>query len=110
MSLYDRLVPAEALSWGTLTRLWDPWADVGPWFVMPYATGGFIPQGQPTTLTQADFPLIRFTDEPIDIAAVVAAWRRCRQDRQEHHHAVSGSLTIRPTRRRRSWLPWRKRR
>lgn len=62
MSLYDRLVPAEALRFDQahpMTRPWDPWADVGPWFVMPYATGGFIPQGQPTTLTQADFPLIR---------------------------------------------------
>ena len=100
MSLYDRLVPAEALRWGRLTRPWDPWADVGPWFVMPYATGGFIPQGQPTTLTQADFPLIRFTDGPIDIAAVVAAGegvdKTCR--------SIS---TIPPGR---SWLPWRKRR
>lgn len=63
MSLYDRLVPAEALRWGALTRPWDPWADVGPWLVMPidntrafYLERGRYDVQSMVTLTPPDRP------------------------------------------------------
>lgn len=96
MSLYDRIVPSSACQWGRLTAVW-PWQTVRG---SEYATGGFILKGDPHPLTQADFPLIRFTDEPIDIAAVIAAG--------EGVDKAGRSISTTPPRR--PWLPWRKRR